>query len=66
MIEESDNPYLKMPLDRVRQDALNGVRLARIAWRERDPDGASKTLGKVLEPHAQVNLAVNETCRAAL
>jgi hypothetical protein len=44
------NPYLTMPLDRVRQDALHGVRLARLAWRVRDPEDAARELGRVVEP----------------
>ena len=30
------NPYLKMPMDRVRADAINGVKLAQEAWKERE------------------------------
>ncbi len=44
-----NNVYLRMPLDRVRSDALTGVRLAREAWRELDPKGAA-VLGPTLEP----------------
>jgi len=44
------NAYLNMPLPRVRTDALHGVRLAREAWRVRDPDGAARELGRVVEP----------------
>jgi ribonuclease HI len=44
-----ENPYLIMPLDRVRSDALHGVRLAREAWRQRDPEGAAE-LGRIVEP----------------
>lgn len=47
-----DNPYLRMPLDRVRADAEHGVRLAREAWRERDPDGANLALGHVIQPNS--------------
>jgi hypothetical protein len=46
------NPYLAMPLARVRLDAINGVRLAVEAWRSRDPQGAGKELGHVIEPGA--------------
>ncbi len=44
------NPYLNMPLDRVRLDAKTGVTLARLAWRERDPEGAAREMGRVVEP----------------
>jgi len=48
----SENPYLdsRMPLSRVKTDALVGVRLAREAWRARDPKGAANELGHVIEP----------------
>ncbi|RPJ20744.1 MAG: hypothetical protein EHM35_19100 [Planctomycetaceae bacterium] len=46
-----ENPYMTaVPLDRVRSDALYGVRLARLAWRARDPEGAAKELGRIIEP----------------
>jgi len=44
----SENIYLKMPLERVRADALHGVSLARLAWRERDPNGSAFALGQVM------------------
>jgi hypothetical protein len=48
---DDTNPYvMKVPLDRVRQDALYGVQLARQAWRARDPEGAAKELGRIIEP----------------
>ena len=48
---DESNPYLRMQdLDRVRADALNGVRLARIAWRIREPQAAALAMGKVVEP----------------
>ena len=47
------NPYLHVPMDRLRRDAVNGVRLAIAAWRVRDPDGAAKVLGRVVEPQKQ-------------
>jgi hypothetical protein len=49
--EQQTNTYLNptMPLDRVRTDALHGVRLAREAWRIRDPDGAARELGWIVE-----------------
>ena len=53
MMNNNGNPYMVMPIDRVRADALHGVRAAREAWRERDPDGAGQQLGKVIEPHSQ-------------
>ncbi len=45
----SENIYLRMPLDRVRSDALAGVRLAREAWLELDSKSAA-VLGPTLEP----------------
>lgn len=45
-----NNPYDRMPLDRVRADALTGVRLAREAYRERDPVRADLDLGAVVLP----------------
>jgi hypothetical protein len=44
------NIYLRMPADRVRSDALYGVSLAAAAWRTRDPEGAAKVLGRIIEP----------------
>jgi hypothetical protein len=44
------NPYLVMPLDQVKADARNGVRLAVEAWRQRDPDGAARELHPIVEP----------------
>jgi hypothetical protein len=43
------NPYLIMPLDRVRSDALYGVSAARTAWRARDPEAAEE-MGKIILP----------------
>lgn len=40
-------------MPRVREDAGHGVSLARIAWRKRDPSGAAKVLGHVIEPKRQ-------------
>jgi hypothetical protein len=48
--QTQENPYMIMPLDRVRSDALYGVRLARLAWRARDPEGSGKELGRIIEP----------------
>ncbi len=48
-----DDSYLRMPLDRVRADALTGVRLAREAYRERDPVRADIDLGPVVLPSEQ-------------
>lgn len=48
-----DNIYLRMPLDRVRSDALTGVKLAREAYRERDPVRADIDLGPVITPAEQ-------------
>ncbi len=47
------NFYLAMPLDRVRQGALHGVRLARTAWRQRDAEGAAKEVERIVEPGHQ-------------
>ena len=44
------NPYMVMPLARVRADAHQGVSLAKEAWRQRDPEGAAKALGSIVEP----------------
>ncbi len=48
----SDNPYLNpaMPLSHVESDARAGVSLAKRAWRLRDPAGAARELGRVIEP----------------
>jgi len=48
----TQNPYLNpgMPLSRVRLDALHGVKLAREAWRVRDPEGVARELGRIVEP----------------
>jgi len=48
-----DNPYERMPLSRVRSDALHGVAAARSAYRERDPVGADFDLGPVISPEEQ-------------
>ena len=48
-----DNIYLRMPLDRARSDALTGVKLAREAYRERDPVHADMDLGPVVSPAEQ-------------
>jgi len=48
-----DNPYERMPLDRLRQDALHGVRLAREAYRRRDPVRADLLFGPVVDPSEQ-------------
>jgi len=53
MKHEAENPYLRMNLERVRQDALHGVSAARTAWRQRDPDGAGRALGYVAHPGGQ-------------
>jgi hypothetical protein len=47
--EQQMNPYLTMLLHRVRTDALHVVRLAREARRIRDPDGAARELGRIVE-----------------
>jgi hypothetical protein len=49
--DASPNVYLRMPLDRVKSDALYGVRQAREAWRILDPDGANLALGRIVEPN---------------
>ena len=48
--EAQENPYLVMPIDQVRSDARNGVRLAREAWRVRDSESAAQELGRIIEP----------------
>lgn len=53
-----NNPYLRMPIDRVRADALAGVRLAREAYRERDPVHADIDLGAVVLPGEQARQRV--------
>ena len=45
----SDNPYMAMPIEQVKADALHGVSLARAAWRQRDPEGANAALGGVVQ-----------------
>jgi hypothetical protein len=59
-MKHNDNAYLKMPLDRVRQDAIHGVSLARIAWRQRDPNGAALVLGHIIEPGKKSRKVTNE------
>ncbi len=49
----TENIYMKVPLDRLRQDALHGVRLAREAYRQRDPVGADIDLGPTVSPAEQ-------------
>jgi len=53
-----NSPYDQMPLDRVRADALTGVRLAREAYRERDPVHADLDLGPVVLPGEQARQRV--------
>jgi len=48
-----DNIYLRMPLARVRSDALHGVAAAREAYRQRDPVHADFDLGPVVDPVEQ-------------
>jgi len=43
------NPYLIMPIERVKTDAVYGVSLARTALRQRDPEQADE-LGIGVEP----------------
>ena len=45
--------YLRVPLDRLRQDALHGVSAAREAYRQRDPVHADIDLGPVVDPAEQ-------------
>ena len=49
----ADNVYYKMPLARVRSDALHGVAAARQAYRQRDPVHADLDLGPVVSPAEQ-------------
>jgi len=55
-MKRSGNIYLRMPLERVQQDALHGVSAAREAWRKRDPEGAAREIGYVIEPEQQEHL----------
>lgn len=48
-----DSVYDRMPLDRVRADALHGVSAAREAYRERDPVHADIDLGPTISPAEQ-------------
>lgn len=48
-----DNVYDKVPLDRLRQDALHGVSAARQAYRQRDPVHADLLFGPVVSPAEQ-------------
>jgi len=48
--QTQENPYMVMSIDRVRSDGLHGVSLAIEAWRTRDPAGAARELGPVIEP----------------
>jgi len=59
----SDNPYLRMPLARVRQDALHGVAAAREAYRERDALHADLDLGPVVSPAEQAQYMRRGKCR---
>jgi hypothetical protein len=52
-MNDTHNPYLSMSIERVRQDALHGVSLAREAWRQRQPEQAARALGAVVEPEQQ-------------
>jgi len=49
----TENIYMKVPLDRLRADALTGVRLAREAYRQRDPVHADIDLGPTISPAEQ-------------
>ena len=60
-----DNIYLRMPLDRARADALTGVKLAREAYRERDPVHADLDLGSVVLPSEQAGYQRSRPRRAA-
>jgi len=60
MKNEKSNAYLTMPLAQVEADAKHGVRLARIAWRQRDKDGAGRVLGFVVEPSEQRDEVIME------
>jgi hypothetical protein len=56
---KKDNPYLHMHLRRVRIDAVSGVALAIQACQQRDPEGAARVLGPVLEVSGQEGPAQN-------
>ena len=62
---DDNNPYLRVPLDRVRSDALTGVKLAREAYRERDPVHADLDLGSVVLPSEQAVYQRSRPQRAA-
>ncbi|MDX9880235.1 MAG: hypothetical protein RBS72_21990 [Sedimentisphaerales bacterium] len=49
----TENIYMKVPLDRLRADALTGVQLAREAYRQRDPVHADIDLGPTIDPAEQ-------------
>jgi len=53
-----NSPYDRMPLDRLRADALHGVSAAREAYRRRDPVHADLDLGPVVLPGEQARQRV--------
>ena len=57
---KNTNVYMEMPLNRVRQDALAGASLARQAWRQREPEAATRALGYVVDHKARVMRAVED------
>ena len=64
MKEETENPYMIMPIEQVRRDAANGVSLARQAYAKREPGQAWK-LGIGIDPDHQkrVIAAIGDYCR---
>ena len=61
----SENSYMNpgMSIEQVRADAIHGVRLARIAWRLRDPDAAGRVLGFVVQPGEQARKLILERAK---
>lgn len=52
-MSKTDSVYDRMPLDRVRSDAMHGMSAAREAYRQRDPVRADIDLGPVIDPAEQ-------------
>jgi len=51
-MKQTENIYLRMPIQRVCEDARHGVSLARLAYAERDPEQAL-ALGIGISPEQQ-------------
>lgn len=52
-MSKTDSVYDRMPLGRLRSDAMHGVAAAREAYRQRDPVHADIDLGPVIAPAEQ-------------